>query len=189
MKKSILSAVILSALSFASNASAEQVDNQWFWGVNISSDSIEPEIPGMGSDKASGFGLFAGKQFNEHISVMAGYKKFGTPTFELSGMCLGCSAVDFNIDLSSLYVKSRLKNTFDNGFMVFADLALNSWDVDAKASYAGYSGSGNVSGTDLSFGAGIGYQNDRHEYTLGFENYDFDGTEVTSASVSYSYSF
>ncbi|WP_158678198.1 outer membrane beta-barrel protein [Pseudoalteromonas sp. T1lg23B] len=189
MKKSVLSAVILSALSFASTVNAEQADNQWLWGVNISSDSIDPEIGGMGSDKATGYGLFVGKQFNKHLSVMGGYKKFGTPSYELSGVCFGCGAVDLDIDLSALYIKSRLKNTFENGFMVFADLAFNSWDADAKASYSGYSGAGKVSGSDLSFGAGVGYQNNRHEYTLGFESYDFDGTEITSVSVSYSYSF
>ncbi|OHU88046.1 MULTISPECIES: outer membrane beta-barrel protein [Pseudoalteromonas] len=197
MKKSVLPVIFLSTLSLASTAQAEQADNQWFWGANISSDSIDSDIENIGSEKATGFGLFVGKQFNEHWSVMGGYKKFGSPTYNIHNVCVTgfgpsetiCRAINIDLDLNSLYVKSRLKNTFDNGFMVFADIAINSWNADATASYAGYAGSGDVSGNDFSFGAGVGYQNDRHEYTLGFESYDFDGTDITSISVSYSYSF
>lgn len=182
----------------------QQQDSSWFYGIGLNSDEINESLGdslNLGGNRAIGYSLNLGYSFNQNFKAMAGYKQFGkvSPTVNSSdisfdlcyrGLALPyCPDIDLDIDVSSVFLKGRGQHSLTDKFAVFFDISFNRWNAKVTAQSDFGSSSASDSGTDIGFGAGTAYQTGKHEFTLSYEKYDFDGSDINSISLQYNSAF
>jgi hypothetical protein len=190
MKKCVLGLLIV-LLVAAVPASA---DNKGFFvGGGLGKSNLEvsdffPELVNLrGSENGFGFKLFGGYRFFEFLAVEAGYTDLGTQeTWETS----------------HLMFRHRVKvgvtgwNASAIGFLplgsvdLFAKVGVMSWDANIAIGLVGSDEKESLSGTDMTFGLGIGF-NFKHLFVRGegewYQIGDVDNVLMVSISLGYSF--
>jgi len=117
-------------------------------------DLDEVSFVGSCDERDTAGKLFAGYQFTSNWGIEAFYADFGEA--DAKGT-IGASPATAEFDADGFGVAATATWDINEQFSVFGKLGLLRWDVDGKASIGAASAAGDDSGTDIMFGAGIGY--------------------------------
>ena len=98
-------------------------------------------------ESAASIRIFGGYNFNEYVSVEAGYASL----FETSGDVLGA---DIDIDGNSWDISVRPTMPLTDNMRVYGIIGFTRYEFDVKISALGLSASDDDSGSDLMYGLG-----------------------------------
>ena len=185
-------ALITVAFALLSTPALAQ-DPRWYIGVGIGQSTVEDFCDGapagVGCDeKDTATRIFGGYQFNRNFALEAGYTDLGQASADFPGMgsvSLGASGFEF-MALGIAPLGER--------WSLYGKLGLFAWDIDVSDS-TGLVGNFSESGTDLTYGFGVGVDftkrwGARFEYQVYSDigNEDTTGTgdvSVLGASLLY----
>ncbi len=177
MKKLLSALAVLTALGGTGQAMAD--DSGYVFGVGFQRDNFDA---GAVKDPDLGYFLQGGYQFDSMFSVLGGYKMYGEPHF-------GAASHSLDLDINALFLKGRAQYDIWGPMFVFGDLGVQRWDTEAKTTVDGVRVKADDSGTEVLYGAGIGFRNDRASFTIGYEINKMDDVDVDSISVALNFKF
>lgn len=153
------------------NASVESTDSNPSGGADLDFDESD-----------AGYKLFAGYNFGivplVNLAVEGGYVDFGAPEGTIAGQNITYEVTGFHA--------FGLAGANLGPVMLFGKVGMISWDSDSRIGNT----SGDDSGTDAAYGAGLQFQllsvGIRAEYER-YEVSDLDSLDLISASVTYTF--
>lgn len=193
MKKTILTAIILAA------SSASYADNGYMgFGIGQASNDACSDQPANSSctDSKTVGRVIGGYQFNSNFAIEGAYASLGEA--ELKDLN---SSAKVEIDGSAFSLSLIGIAPLSDNWALYGKAGMGRWNVDLSVNDgAGTSVSGDDSGTDPVFGAGLMWTIDkgsnlRFEFerqTVGLEDASdgfFEDVDVDTVSLNYSFSF
>jgi hypothetical protein len=193
MNKVILASVLTAASAFAHAES--QVHLLGSLGVanyDISEDEIADLYLNEGFNSVQGelddspvmFKIGAGFALNENVSIEAAYTNLGTVEFDV--LTTGPTA-SFDTEIETTGFEGSLvgKHEINEDVHLVGRLGLYAWETEFESTGASGSfsatSSGEVDGTDVTFGGGIQFKDWRLEY----QRYTLDDQDVDTVQLSY----
>jgi OOP family OmpA-OmpF porin len=167
---------------------ATQASAQSFLGAGIGQGNIDRDITaglitsGSVDGKATAFKLFSGYRFTPHFGIEGAYVDLGKATY--SGQFLGDPVTGGKVEVTGFNMAALASYPATPEISVFGKLGLFIWEWRASDTTAGAPFSTADRGTDVSFGAGVGYSLSRN---LGvraeWERFKLDDVDADLLSI------
>lgn len=188
--RSVVSLVCALALSPSAWAQSDAA----YYGLALGSFDYQEEDFGgtpLFKDTTDSYRLMVAYQFSEHLMVEGGWGKTGTlrDTHTVDTI-FGPVTVDFQSELKILTVRLLGVLPFDSGIKLLGGIGYADMDQDFSYDVLGVGvQSGDVSGGEPTFYAGVQYDWDRVAVRVGYEKYDTfdDVSDIAETSISFFY--
>jgi OOP family OmpA-OmpF porin len=175
--------VVMSFFLLSSAVYADDFDSTWFVGGNLGLSELDPDVDGSGytreDDTDTGYEIFAGYDFNKHISAQVFYTDFGSAKLDSNnnpGLIEEAEVEYEAFGASALWYFWRHSDSYDyrRGWQAYIDVGLSTMDNDTEIRHQ------QENHTHLHFGASIEYGWDSlWAVRAGFKTYDEDVSMIT----------